>query len=865
MEETPKQPNAEDHSAEQEIRLGGSGGEGSAPLYEGLPTGTGLGKYRILERLRTSHNAVVYRARDAMLDRLVTVKQMTPTLIDNPIACGHFKREAQFLARIPKDAQSVVNIHELIEEETGLFIVEEFVEGRWLESLIAKRMTDLPAAARLLMTIAQGLRTLHCLGIVHRAVQPSNIIVARNNKAKLANLSTAAHEGDTTAPPVIVPKYSAPELLDEAEYDDRVDIYSLGICLFEYCVGRRALHEYVGCASLGAASAVKVWTQWQTDMAACLPPASELNPQVPVELSAILARMTAKHLDERFATVEEVLDALLEIRGQRARQLGYRSRPASDRLLPPPEREARVQAYMLRAITTEAILSTPVPPGQVRFPVSTTKHTVRRHPERTAPSSLEGGTGTARTPTVPDVPTPLLPRVTSARRRPVVKLPPRPVEAEAIPTPQEVQEVHRERHPHLLAWILSAVFLFATVAAGGTWLWYNYMGPGLTHPIEAVVADGMAAYDHGEFELSKAKLLEATQMHANAQKFIQMRGRAEKWIYMVDAQLAVARNDFDAALQHLREAEKCGLDPAQISTLQRLCWTKRDTLRVAEEMTRDIEGGRLTDAELKLSEYRDKAEASGLDPSRVVDQVNHSRQDQKYQEILRRARAALEEHDFDQAFLACNDAERIRSTSETRYLHREITDAKERVRLIALADNAFLEKDFEAASKAYERANQIEATEPVETRARAARAYLLYEDAQEAIKDGDLIKAEKLLRSSARKFPTPHARKRLQKLAPAFKAARLVQRADRALERGDYATAIELYEEAIPRLPAPADTLTKEKLVRARQDRLTVQGDEACEARDWAEALRLYKEAKRLGRNGDIDKKIEAVEARLSR
>jgi serine/threonine protein kinase len=69
-------------------------------LSQGLPTGTGLGKYRILEPIHRTHNATLYKARDAMLDRLVIVKQMAPELSDNPIACGHFKREAQILARI---------------------------------------------------------------------------------------------------------------------------------------------------------------------------------------------------------------------------------------------------------------------------------------------------------------------------------------------------------------------------------------------------------------------------------------------------------------------------------------------------------------------------------------------------------------------------------------------------------------------------------------------------------------------------------------------------------------------------------------------------------------------------------------------
>ena len=61
----------------------------------GIPSGSGLGKYRILERIRSTYNSTVYKARDTLLDRLVAIKQMTPALIDNPMACGDFRREAQ--------------------------------------------------------------------------------------------------------------------------------------------------------------------------------------------------------------------------------------------------------------------------------------------------------------------------------------------------------------------------------------------------------------------------------------------------------------------------------------------------------------------------------------------------------------------------------------------------------------------------------------------------------------------------------------------------------------------------------------------------------------------------------------------------
>jgi tetratricopeptide (TPR) repeat protein len=213
--------------------------------------------------------------------------------------------------------------------------------------------------------------------------------------------------------------------------------------------------------------------------------------------------------------------------------------------------------------------------------------------------------------------------------------------------------------------------------------------------------------------------------------------------------------------------------------------------------------------------------------------------------------------------LAVGDAERIRSTSETRKLRQRITNGKEREDWIQRGDSAMLDKDYTEAASAYEKANQIWATTEIEKKARTAAALLLVDKAQEALDKGDLLAAERHLQSSMWKSPTQQVSTRLEKLAPAFEAARLVQRADQELHDGNYAEAQRLFMEAIPSLPPPADAAAKNKLVEVRQNLAIQRGDEAYRQEKWQAALEAYQEAKNLGRNGDVTKKIDAAKAKL--
>lgn len=828
----------------------------SRPFYPGLPTGTGLGKYRILERIRAYHNAVVYKARDLMLDRLVAVKQMTPELIDSPIACGNFRREAQFLARIPKDSRHILNIHELIEDEIGLFIVEEYIPGHWLESLIFKRQIDHAGAYRLLKTAANGLRTLRQHMIVHRDIQPGNIMITKNGGAKIANFASAGQEGDLSPPPVITPQYAAPELLLEQRYDDRVDIYGLGMTVYEVCVGRQALERHFP-EIYSSPFPVGKWIEWQTDLSRHLPDASELNPLVPPALTTILRRMTAKDLDHRYRSIDEVLDAVSAYftgpdrvaPGRMLEHSGGDNAASSrkQRRLPPPS------AVPFAPNIYDGPTAEPVNP-----PTST--HTVR--------SARRRFNDEARWQWGPEesIDTVIKPKTRGRgefnrpRRAARGFAPPRPQQVVAIPPPPAVKPAaHKKRPPRVLAWTISFMCLVVGGGAAGYVGWYYGYGPGAIHPIEPLMDQGIAKYEAGEYVAAGKLFNEASRLKLDDRDAIAWGERTKFWLELVEAQLALSRDEYDMVHSILRIAARRGVNPAKVDELQQKAWLKRDAQRLATEGMQDIAEGNLPAVEAKLDEYAAKAAAVGLDPTRLKDTLKETRLDLKQREYLTQSTEALKAGKYLEAITALEKAEQIQPSSATRELRGAISNAQARNQWNERGDMAMADKDFSEAERCYSQALLVSPDVDTEKKSRLARAYLLYAEARKAIKAGDLLEAERKLKSSLWNTPTGEAQTKLTRMAAAFDAARIVKRGDRRAEDGEFEKALELYERALPSLPAPADEACREKINAVKCNKLIWEGDQAFKDGDAEKAERLYLEARKLGAGKEVDGRLDRL------
>ena len=798
----------------------------SASVPHEIPSGFGLGKYRILERLRTSHNGVLYKARDAMLDRLVTIKQMAPDLVDDPIACGEFKREAQLLARIPKEARGLVHIHELIEAQRGLFIVQEHVNGDWLEILISKRRADATDAVRLLLSACRGLDVLHSRRIVHRDICPTNLIVTNKGWVRISNLACAVHEGDNTSPPVIIAKYAAPELQAGQDHDARVDIYALGFLIYELSVGRPIFTSHFSDIAADPQTAAELWRQWHLDHRLSLPDATSLNSTVPPALSAILRRMTAKDLDHRLSSVQEVIEILtreFSITKPSARP-ALAAQQAPTRIL---EIRTPMRHALPSTLSTES-KETPLQQGGgldwlFKHDQSTSRHVVK-------PLCLDGDLSPVqRNPSQPAAPGFVLPELPSTRhrrssRRTLPPAPPRSVMPRNVPPPEHVEEPPRRRRRGLVLPMTLAAILLAAAAIATPSVWRRFADNPERRAIRSIIDKGAAAYMSDDFQAAFDHFQEAADLSAGKPGLDAEGSEAENMLLIVDAQLALAIDDFDRASAIIQRAEIRGTNPSVLSALRTKYWNKKDAYRLAADLKSDIQQHLFSSARLKLGEYEEKARAAGLDPSSTRNRLELTRTDKKYREALQRARDELAKKHFQAASLECDKTEAIKVSSATRRLRKQILDAKRRDDLMIRGERALHDDDPGAAEKAFASANEIEPSAETEKRIRTARAARLIQEARAAIAKGDLLAAERSLRRSRWELegspwglPNPEAKRMLDHMKPAFEAARLARNGDRAMARGEYLEAVRLYEKALPALPTPADDIVQAKLIKARK------------------------------------------------
>ena len=217
-----------------------------------LKNGTVLnGRYEILSMVGTGGMADVYRARDNVLKRMVAIKVLKEEYSSDAGFVAKFRREAQAAGGLSHP--NIVSVYDVGEQFGTYYIVMELVEGFTLKKYIEKKgQMSQHDAVQVTMQVARGLNAAHEQGIIHRDVKPQNIMVSRDGKIKvtdfgIARINDSQTSGANTMGSV---HYISPEQARGGVCDERSDIYSLGITLYEMVTGRKPGDKFVLAAQM---------------------------------------------------------------------------------------------------------------------------------------------------------------------------------------------------------------------------------------------------------------------------------------------------------------------------------------------------------------------------------------------------------------------------------------------------------------------------------------------------------------------------------------------------------------------------------------------------------------------------------------
>jgi serine/threonine protein kinase/Tfp pilus assembly protein PilF len=261
-------------------------------------------RYEIIEELGKGGMGKVYRVFDKKIEEEVALKLLTPEIAADKKTIERFRNELKLARKVGH--RNVCKMYDLNEMEGTHYITMEYVPGEDLKSFIRRAgLLNTGKTIFIGKQVCEGLAEAHRLGVVHRDLKPSNIMIDREGNARIMDFGIARSleaKGITGAGVMIgTPEYMSPEQVEAKETDQRSDIYSLGVILYEMVTGRV---PFEGETPLSIAMKHKSEEP---------PDPKELNAQIPEDLSRVILRCMEKDKENRYQSTGEVHSELDKI------------------------------------------------------------------------------------------------------------------------------------------------------------------------------------------------------------------------------------------------------------------------------------------------------------------------------------------------------------------------------------------------------------------------------------------------------------------------------------------------------------------------------------------------------------------------
>jgi eukaryotic-like serine/threonine-protein kinase len=264
--------------------------------------------FHIVEKLGEGGMGVVYKAEDIRLHRFVALKFLPDDLAQDSLALERFRREARAASAL--NHPGICTIHDIGEEGGRPFIAMEYIDGETLRAHIHGQPLPPEEIVRLGIQIADALDAAHTQGIIHRDIKPANVFVTRRGQAKVLDFGLAKlvptgvgltadsqEIADSTSVAGLIsgtPSYMSPEQVRGDNLDQRTDIFSLGLLLYEMATGRQAFSGGTGGVIIEA-----ILTRSPA-------PARSINPDLPPMLGEIINKALNKNIDQRYQRAADI-------------------------------------------------------------------------------------------------------------------------------------------------------------------------------------------------------------------------------------------------------------------------------------------------------------------------------------------------------------------------------------------------------------------------------------------------------------------------------------------------------------------------------------------------------------------------------